>query len=59
MDERAKDKSKSFLVINIVITDVKIINYVKAHALNPCLFQQLCKEMGAEHKRLLLSSEIR
>ena len=46
--------------LNSVLTDVvKIINYIKAHALNSRLFEQLCEEMDAEHKRLLLHTEIR
>lgn len=32
---------------------VKIINRIKAHALNSCLFMQLCEEMDAEYTRLL------
>ena len=46
--------------LNSVLTDVvKVINYIKAHALNSRLFEQLCEEMDAEHKRLLLHTEIR
>ena len=46
--------------LNIVLTDVvKVINYVKAHALNSRLFEQLCEEMDAENGRLLSHSEIR
>ena len=41
--------------LNSVLTDVvKVINYIKAHALNSRLFEQLCEEMNGEHKRLLL-----
>ena len=46
--------------LNSVLTDVvKVINYIKAHALNLRLFEQLCEEMDAERKRLLLHTEIR
>ena len=46
--------------LNSVLTDVvKVINYIKAHALNSRLFEQLCEEMDAEHKRLLLHTEMR
>ena len=46
--------------LNSVLTDVvKVINYIKAHALSSRLFEQLCEEMNAEHKRLLLHTEIR
>ncbi|XP_076059502.1 protein FAM200A-like [Oratosquilla oratoria] len=44
---------------NSVLNDVKVINHIKAHALNSRLFEQLCEEMDAEHKRLLLYTEIR
>ena len=37
---------------------VKIINYIKARALNSRLFKQLCEEMD-KHKHLLLYTEIR
>ena len=38
---------------------VKVINHIKAYALNSRLFEQLCEEMDAEHRRLLLHTEIR
>uniref|UniRef100_A0AAR2KFB8 DUF4371 domain-containing protein n=1 Tax=Pygocentrus nattereri TaxID=42514 RepID=A0AAR2KFB8_PYGNA len=46
--------------VNSVLNDVvKVINHIKAHALNSRLFEQLCEEMDAEHKRLLLYTGIR
>ena len=46
--------------LNSVLNDViKIINHIKAHALNSRLFEQLCEEMDAEYKRLLLHTEVR
>ncbi|KAM9313622.1 SCAN domain-containing protein 3-like [Gastrophryne carolinensis] len=46
--------------LNSVLIDVvKVINHIKAHALNSCLFEQLCEEMEAEHRCLLLYTEIR
>ncbi|XP_070584365.1 SCAN domain-containing protein 3-like [Erythrolamprus reginae] len=46
--------------LNSVLQDViKVINHIKAHALNSRLFEQLCEEMDAEHKRLLLHTEVR
>ncbi|KAM9302035.1 SCAN domain-containing protein 3-like [Gastrophryne carolinensis] len=44
---------------NSVLIDVKVINHIKAHALNLCLFEQLCEEMEAEHRCVLLYTEIR
>ena len=46
--------------LNNVLQDViKIINHIKVHALNSCLFVQLCEEMDAEHTHLLLYTEVR
>ena len=46
--------------LNSVWQDViKIINHIKVHALNSCLFTQLCEEMDAEHTGLLLYTELR
>ncbi|XP_073425244.1 SCAN domain-containing protein 3-like [Dendrobates tinctorius] len=43
-----------------VLQDViKVINHIKAYAHNSRLFEQLCEEMDAEHKRLLLHTEVR
>lgn len=45
---------------NSVLNDVvKVINHIKAHALNSRLFEQLCEDTDAEHKCLLLHTEIR
>nr|XP_042895255.1 SCAN domain-containing protein 3-like [Parasteatoda tepidariorum] len=44
---------------NVLIDVVKVINYIKAHALNSRLFEQLCEEMDAEYRCLLLYTEIR
>jgi len=38
---------------------VKMINPIKAHALNTRLFEHLCEDMDAEHKCLLLHTEVR
>ena len=43
----------------VLIDDVKVINHIKEHALNSRLFEQLCEKMNAEHRRLLLYTEIR
>ncbi len=37
---------------------VKIINYIKTHALNSRLFNQLYEEVNEEHKTHLLHTEI-
>ena len=40
--------------LNVLQEVMKIINDIKVRALNSCLFMQLCEEMDAQHKRLLL-----
>ena len=46
--------------LSSVLNDVvKVINHIKAQALNSRLFEQLCDEMDAEHRRLLLHAEVR
>ena len=37
---------------------VKIVNFVKASALNTRLFKQLCENLGSEHTSLLYHTEI-
>jgi hypothetical protein len=38
---------------------IKIVNYVKANALNSRLFAALCDDMGADYKQLLLHADVR
>jgi hypothetical protein len=38
---------------------VKVVNFAKTRQLNTCLFAVLCEEMQADHKSLLLHSEVR
>jgi hypothetical protein len=38
---------------------VKVVNFVKARQLNSCSFAVLCEEMQADHKSLVLHSEMR
>ena len=46
--------------LNSVLSEVvKIVNYVKANALNSRLFTALCDDMGADHKQLLLHADVR
>ncbi len=46
--------------LNRVLNDaVKVINPIKANPLNLHLFEQLYEDMDAEHKRLLLFTEVR
>jgi len=40
-------------------TCVKIVNFIKARPLNHRLFENMCREMEAEHKHLLLHTEVR
>jgi len=46
--------------LNSVLSEVvKIVNHVKANALNSRLFAALCDDMGADHKQLLLHADVR
>ena len=38
---------------------VKFVNFIKAWPLNQSLFSSLCAEMDANHKALLLHTEVR
>ena len=38
---------------------VKVVNLIKARALNSRIFSILCNEMGSDHKKLLLHTEVR
>lgn len=43
---------------NVLTQVVKIINHIKANALNSRVFAMLCSEMGSLHKALLLHTEV-
>lgn len=46
--------------LNSVLSDaVKVINFIKARALNTRLFALMCEEMGGKFKTLLLHTEVR
>ncbi|XP_015920301.2 protein FAM200C-like [Parasteatoda tepidariorum] len=38
---------------------IKIVNFIRRRALNPCLFKTLCQEMDVEHEVLLYHTELR
>lgn len=44
---------------NTINSVIKVINYIKANALNSGLFKRLCDEMDAKHKCFLLHTEVR
>lgn len=43
----------------VMSTCVKIINFIRARALNHRLFKRLCQEMGSQHEVLLYYTEVR
>ena len=46
------------LKFNNILNDlVKVINHIKAHAPDSHRFGQLCEEMNADHRRLILYTE--
>ncbi|CAM2101786.1 unnamed protein product [Caretta caretta] len=52
-------QQKKSTELNSVLTEVvKIVNHVKANALNSRLFTALCDDMGADHKQLLLHADV-
>ena len=44
---------------NVLMTSVKIVNFIKSKPLQSRLFEKLCEEMGSNHKTLLLRTKIR
>lgn len=44
---------------HVLDNDVLMVNFVKTRPVKNCIFASLCKEMGMEHKALLLHTEIR
>jgi hypothetical protein len=43
-----------------VLTEaVKVVNFIKSRATNSRLFSILCNEMGSEHDKLLVHTEVR
>uniref|UniRef100_K7FTZ9 DUF4371 domain-containing protein n=1 Tax=Pelodiscus sinensis TaxID=13735 RepID=K7FTZ9_PELSI len=45
-------------LLDVLHDVIRIVNYIKTHPLNSCLFEFLCKDMDAEHKQLLLHTEV-
>jgi len=53
----AKDMNENlFDVLNIFI---KVINFIRASAVNTCIFKVMCEEMGSGFKNLLLHTHVR
>ena len=44
---------------SVLDKSVKIVNKIKGKALNTRLFIALCEEMGSEHTKLLVHTEVR
>ena len=43
----------------VLSTAVKVVNYIRARALNHRIFKRFCQEMGAEYEVLLYHTEVR
>ena len=52
-------KTLSSTLREILSTSVKVVNFIRARALNRRLFKKLCLEMGAQHEVLLYHTEVR
>ncbi|XP_076373033.1 protein FAM200C-like [Tachypleus tridentatus] len=46
-------------ILEQVVADIKVVNFIRSRALNHRLFQSLCEEMGQEHTVLLYHTEVR
>lgn len=44
---------------SVLMDSVKVINFIKARALNSRLFSLMCEDMGAKYQTLLLHTEVR
>ena len=52
-------KTLSTFLKEVLSTAVKVVNYIRARALNHRIFKRFCQEMGAEYEVLLYHTEIR
>ena len=52
-------KTLSSTLKEFLSTSVKVVNFVRARALNHGIFTKLCQEMGAQHEVLLYHTEVR
>ena len=51
-------KTLSSTLKEILSTSVKVVDFVRALALNHHIFKRLCQKMGAQHKVLLYHTEV-
>jgi len=52
-------KTLSSTLQEILSTSVKVVNFIRALALNHRIFKKLCQEIGAQHEVLLYHTEVR
>ena len=52
-------KAMPAILKTVLDQSVKVVNFIKARALNSRLFSIICSEMGSEHNTLLLHTEVR
>jgi hypothetical protein len=46
-------------VIKVLLNAISVINFIKSKSLNSRLFTILCNEIGSDHEKLLLHTEVR
>lgn len=52
-------KTLPTILKEVLSTAVKVVNFIRARALNHRIFKRFCQEMGAEHEVLLYHTEVR
>ena len=52
-------KTLSSTLKEILSTSVNVVNFIRARALNHCIFKRLCQEMDVQHEVLLYHTKLR
>lgn len=57
--EALATKAMPYSLKTVLDAAVKVINFIKGRALNSRMFSIMCNEMGSDHNKLLLHTEVR